>query len=102
MAPVLITTQPGPWRRRTRTAGRYAAAGALLVLHLAVAVIVLAIRIPYTLITPLAHAAARAELRLSARTGQAPIGQTVGVAIAHAFLTEFAAAHRNATPGGRP
>lgn len=94
MPHILITTQPGPWRRRTRRAGRAAVSGLLLGLHLVVAVLVLAIRIPYALITPLAHAAAGAELRLAARTGHTPLGQTVGVALVAIFAHEFVTAHR--------
>jgi hypothetical protein len=94
MPHALITTQPGPWRRRTRRAGQAAVSGLLLALHLVVAVLVLAIRIPYALITPIARAAAGAELRLSARTGRAPLGQTAGVTLAAIFAHEFITAHR--------
>jgi hypothetical protein len=101
MPHVLITTQPGPWQRRTRAAGRAAASGLLLALHLAVAVLVLAIRIPYTLLGIAARTAATTELRLSARTGRDPLGQTIGVALAAAFVTEFAASYRRTTNSTR-
>ena len=97
MAAVLITSQPGRWQRRARTVSRAAVRGLLLALHLAVAVVVLAVRVPYTLLGIAARTAATAELRLSARTGRTPLGQTAGVALAHAFVTEFAAGYRTAT-----
>jgi hypothetical protein len=94
MPSTLIITQPTGWRRRTRQAGRVARDGVLLALHLAVAVIVLAVRIPYTLLGIAARSAAAAELALTARTGRRPLGQTFGVVIAAAFTHEFATAAR--------
>lgn len=98
MPAVLITSQPGRWQRQARTAGLAAVNVLLLALHLLVAVLVLAVRIPYTLLGIAARAAATAELRLSARTGRTPLGQTIGVTIAAAFTHEFRAGYTAATP----
>lgn len=93
----VITTAPRPWARRTRAAEQAVTAVLLLAAHLAVAVIVLAIRIPYTLLGMAARTAARLELRLSAATGRPPLGQTAGVALAGAFAAEFRAAYHQPT-----
>ncbi|NUP49185.1 MAG: hypothetical protein HOW97_18040 [Catenulispora sp.] len=97
MRSVVVTTQPGPWQRRAQGAGRLALRGLLLGLHLLVAVVVLAVRIPYTLLGIAARTAAAAELRLSARTGRTPLGQTVGVTLAAAFTGEFRAGYHAPT-----
>lgn len=97
MRPQLITTQPLRWQRRTRVAGRAVGDVVLLIVHLAVAVIVLAVRVPYTLLGIAARAAARAELALSARTGRPPLGQIAGMTLAIAFVTEFRTAYRQTT-----
>jgi hypothetical protein len=94
MPAAVITTQPTRWQRRARAAGRLAVDVLLIVLHLAVAVVVLAVRIPYTLLGIFARAAATAELALSTRTGRTPFGQTAGVALAAAFVAEFTAGVR--------
>jgi hypothetical protein len=90
MPAVVITMQPGRWQRRARAAGRAVVGCLLLALHLAMAVVVLAVRIPYTLLGIFARTAATAELALAARTGRTPFGQTAGVALAAAFVAEFA------------
>lgn len=97
MPAVLVTTQPTRWQRRVRAAGRHAVGGLLLALHLTVAVIVLAVRIPYAALGIAARGAARAELWLAAFTGRRPLGQTAGVALAAAFTDEFITAYRQTT-----
>lgn len=98
MPAVVITSQSGRWRRRARTAGRAVVGVLLLAVHMLVAALVLAVRVPYTLLGIPARAAATAELALSARTGRTPLGQTVGVTIAAAFTAEFRAGYTAATP----
>jgi len=97
MPAALVTTQPSPWARRARTAGRLVLAVAVTVLHLVVAVIVLAVRIAHVITTVAATHAAYAELYLSRHTGRPPLGQATGAALAHAFTQEFRTAYTNTT-----
>lgn len=97
MAKSLITTTPSPWGRRARTAGWIAVATAAVAAHLVIAVIVLALRIAYAVITVAATGAAYAELYLTQHTGRRPYGQITGVALITAFGTGFRDAYRQTT-----
>jgi hypothetical protein len=78
-------------------AGQAAASGLLLALHLVVAVLVLAIRIPYTLLGIAARTAATTELRLSARTGRDRSARPPASPSHTHSSTEFAAIYRRTT-----
>lgn len=93
MPAVLIAARPSPWQRRARTTGRYALALAVAVLHLAVASIVLPLRITHVILGMAATQAAYTELYLASKTGRQPLGQAAGVALTTAFAHEFRTAY---------
>ncbi len=93
MTSVLVTARPSRWRRRARTAGRVTLAAVLIALHLAVGVVVLAVRITHVIVTATATQVAYAELYLAQRTGRPALGQAAGIALTTAFAAEFRTAH---------
>lgn len=95
--PAVITTKSSLWRTRARCMGRLAGSGAIIALHLALAIAVLTIRTAYALLGILARSAAYTELYLSTHTNRPALGQAAGASLARALAAEFRTAYQQAT-----